>query len=59
MIGLILLFVAVFIVMSVIGACQKNDTHEPDCDNCEYASECRKRLEMEEREWHTMKLDLL
>ena len=48
MIGLILLFVAVFIVMCVIGTWRKNDTHEPDCDNCEYASECRKRLDMME-----------
>ena len=48
MIGLILLFGAVFIVMSVIGACQNANTHKPDCDNCEYASECRKRLDMME-----------
>ena len=48
MIGLILLFVAVFIIMSVIGAWQNGNTHEPDCDNCAYASECRKRLDMME-----------
>ena len=48
MIGLILLFVAVFIIMSVIGAWQNGNTHEPDCDNCEYASECSRRLDMEE-----------
>lgn len=50
MTNLILLFGAVFIVMSVIGAWQNGDAHKPDCDNCEYASECRRRKEMEERE---------
>ena len=49
MIGLILLFVAVFIIMSVIGAWQNGDAHKPDCDNCEYASECRKRKDMMEK----------
>ena len=48
MIGLILLFVVVFIIMCVIGAWQNGDTYKPDCDNCEYASECRKRLDMME-----------
>ena len=48
MTNLILLFSAVFIVMSVIGAWQNGDAHKPDCDNCEYASECRKRLDMME-----------
>ena len=48
MMGWILTLVAVFIVMSVIGACQNANTHKPDCDNCEYASECRKRKEMME-----------
>ena len=47
-VGLILWFVAVFIVMFVIGAWQNANTHKPDCDNCEYASECRKRKEMGE-----------
>ena len=48
MIGLILWFVVVFIIMCVIGACQNANTHKPDCDNCEYASECRRRIEMME-----------
>lgn len=48
MIGLILLFGALFIIMCSIGACRKDDTQNPDCDNCEYASECRKRIEMME-----------
>ena len=48
MTNLILLFGALFIVMCVIGLWQNGDTQKNDCDNCEYASECRKRIEMTE-----------